>query len=85
MIVPDVIVSLGQAAAIFAPCFAGSNTAIHFLAPPETTTRMSLVNEVASYRNRVSWRQSWHVLFRHCTNGLSNDERSVRFCSASRR
>ena len=42
--------ALARAAAIFAIVFAGSNTAIHFLAPPETTTRMSLVNrEVASY------------------------------------
>ena len=41
---------LARAAAIIAIVFAGSNPAIHFLAPPETTTRMSLVNrEVASY------------------------------------
>lgn len=41
---------LARAATVFAVVFAGSNTTIHFLAPPETDTRSSLVNrEVASY------------------------------------
>lgn len=41
---------LARAAAVFAIVFADSNTAIHFLAPPASETRISLVNrEVASY------------------------------------
>ena len=41
---------LARAGAVFAIVFAGSDTAIRFLAPPETESRISLVNrEVASY------------------------------------